>query len=164
MLPPETVEKTPILLITRAFIYEYRSQIVESFADRDRAESLLSALQPESPEQKEVKGMIAVLHGEQHILSGEGDRAIESAERALRLLPAEALHIRSYAIAEQVLAYQMAGDIGAGLKIINEILNAPCFAPRHYSSQNDALVLYCILDGRRPEWLETTGLTVPETR
>ena len=129
---------------------------------RDQAESSLSTLQPESPEQKEVQGMIAVLHGEQHILLGEGDRALECAERALRLLPAEALHIRSYAIAEQVLAYQMAGDIGAGLKIINEILNAPALLPG-ISSQNDALVLYCILDGRRPEWLETTGITVPET-
>ncbi|MGB5617248.1 MAG: LuxR C-terminal-related transcriptional regulator [Desulfobacterales bacterium] len=142
MLPPETVEKTPILLIARAFIYEYRSQIVESFADRDRAESLLSALQPESPEQKEVKGMIAVLHGEQHILSGEGDRAIESAERALRLLPAEALHIRSYAIAEQVLAYQMAGDIGAGLKIINEILNARALLPG--ITQARMMLWFCI--------------------
>jgi LuxR family maltose regulon positive regulatory protein len=142
MLPPETVEKTPILLITRAFIYERRSQIVESFADRDRAESLLSALQPESPEQKEVKGMIAVLHGAQHILSGEGDRAIESAERALRLLPAEALHIRSYAIAEQVLAYQMAGDIGAGLKIINEILNARALLPG--ITQARMMLWFCI--------------------
>ncbi len=86
--------------------------------------------------------MIAVLHGEQHILSGEGDRAIESAERALRLLPAEALHIRSYAIAEQVLAYQMAGDIGAGLKIINEILNARALLPG--ITQARMMLWFCI--------------------
>ena len=141
-LPPEALQNNPLLLATRAFIFEHRGQIPESFADRDRAESLLSAFQPESPEQKEVQGMIAVLHGEQHILLGEGDRALECAERALRLLPAEALHIRSYAIAEQVLAYQMAGDIGAGLKIINEILNAPALLPG--ITQARMMLWFCI--------------------
>ena len=142
MLPPEALQKNPLLLATRAFIFEHRGQLAESFADRNRAESLLSALQPESPEQKEVKGMIAVLHGEQHILLGEGDRAVECAERALRLLPAEALHIRSYAIAEQVLAYQIAGDIGAGLKIINEILNARDLLPG--ITQTRMMLWFCI--------------------
>ncbi len=142
MLPPEALKKNPLLLASRAFIFEHRGQVAESFADRDRAESLLSALQPESPEQKEVKGMIAVLHGEERILLGEGDRALECAERALRLLPAEALHIRSYAIAEKVLSYQIAGDIGTGLKIINEILNARALLPG--ITQARMMLWFCI--------------------
>jgi ATP/maltotriose-dependent transcriptional regulator MalT len=52
ILPTETVENNPILLMTRAFIYEHRGQLFESFAVRDQTESLLSTLPPESPEQE----------------------------------------------------------------------------------------------------------------
>jgi LuxR family maltose regulon positive regulatory protein len=129
MLPPEALQKNPLLLATRAFIFEHRGQLAESFADRNRAESLLSALQPESPEQKEVKGMIAVLHGEQHLIFGDADRALENAKLGLQLVPPGALHIWSYAIGAKVLAYQMNGDIGRGLKIVTKILNEHASLP-----------------------------------
>ena len=129
LLSPKTIEKNPMLLLTQAFIYEYRGQIAEAFADRDRAKVLLSTLQPESLERKVLEGEIAVLRAEQLILSGEGRLAAESATRALELLPPEALHIWSYAIGNLVLANQMDGDIGSGLKIVNEILNASAPVP-----------------------------------
>ena len=159
MLPPETVEKNPILLITQAYVYEHRGQLTESFAYRDQAESLLSTLQSGSLEQKAVQGEIAALHGEQHIISGEADLAIESAERALRLVPPEALHIWSYAIGEQVLAHQTAGDIGRGLKIINEILKERALLPG--ISEARMMLWFCM-----SYWMEgdLNGLKQPALR
>jgi LuxR family maltose regulon positive regulatory protein len=80
MLPPEALKTNSILLCTQAYLYERRSQIIEAFGYRDQAETLLSTLPPESPEGKAVLGEILVLHSEQHVLSGEGDRANQIAK------------------------------------------------------------------------------------
>ena len=122
VLPPETVEKNPMLLLAQAYLYEYRGDIVESFAFRDRAEALLSTLPLDSPERNALKGEIAVLYGEQYLLTGEVDLAMESANTALEFVPANALHIWSYAIGEQVLVHQMVGDINRGRKVVEGIL------------------------------------------
>ena len=122
-LPPEAVAKSPALLMAQAYLYEYFGQMAEAFAYREQAEVLLSALPPEYPERKAVQGEIATLYGEQYILVGEAQLALEQSELALDLLPANALHIWSYAIGEQVLARQMAGDISQGFVIINRIIN-----------------------------------------
>ena len=74
-------------------------------------------------------GIDLVLHSQQHVASGEGDRANQIAKQALELLPPAALHIWSYAIGARVLADQMGGDIGRGLEIVNEILNENCLLP-----------------------------------
>jgi len=129
MLPPETVAKNPILLTAEAYICEFHGQVDKMIALRERAEGLLSTLQPPSLARKSIEGELAALKGELHIISGEGELAVACADRALELLPPEALHIRSFAIGEQVLANQMAGDMGRGLRIITERLNEHASLP-----------------------------------
>ncbi len=129
MLPPDTVAENPILLTAEAYICDYHGEIAKMIALRERAEGLLSTLQPESLARKAIEGELAALKGELHIISGEGELAVACADRALELLPPEAIHIRSFAIGEQVLANQMAGDIGRGLRIIAEVLNERASLP-----------------------------------
>ena len=123
MLPPDTVAENPILLTAEAYICDFHGDVAKMSALRERAEGLLSTLQPESLARKSIEGELAALKGELHIFSGEGELAVACADRALELLPPEAVHIRSFAIGEQVLANQMAGDMGRGLRIIAKVLN-----------------------------------------
>ena len=129
MLPPETVAENPILLTAEAYICDYHGDVATMIALRERAEGLLSTLQPESLARETLEGELAALKGELHIISGEGELAAACADRALELLPPEAVHIRSFAIGEQVLANQMAGDMGRGLRIIAEVLNERASLP-----------------------------------
>ena len=158
-LPPETVAKNPTLLMAQAYLYDYRGQIAESFACRDRAEAVLSALPPEYPERKAVQGEIAALYGEQYILTGEAQLALEQSELALDLLPVNALHIWSFAIGEQVLAYQMVGDISQGFAIINRILKNRTSLPP--ISEARMMLWFCLA-----YWMEgdTNSLKTPAHR
>ena len=129
MLPPDTVAENPILLTAEAYICDYHGDLATMIALRERAEGLLSTLQPESLARKSIEGELAALKGEQHIISGEVELAVTCADRALELLPPEAIHIRSFAIGEQVLASQMTGDMGRGLRIITKVLNERASLP-----------------------------------
>ena len=91
LLPDDAVAANPVLLSTKALIHDFRGQVAEEFALRDRAEVLLSTLPAESPARKEVEGEIAFMTALEAFFSGDGDRALECAERALSLLPLEAV-------------------------------------------------------------------------
>ena len=159
MLPPGSWKTNPILLSAQAYLYERRGQLIEAYGYRDQAETLLSTLPPESPEGKAVLGEILVLLSEQQILSGEVDRAIQSAEQALELLPPAARHMWSYAVGAQVLASQMSGDMGRGLDIVNEILNEPALLPGN--SEARMMLWLCLA-----YWMEgdLNGLKQPASR
>ncbi|MCJ7755600.1 MAG: hypothetical protein MUP13_13635, partial [Thermoanaerobaculales bacterium] len=122
LLPIDAVAANPVLLSTKALIHDFRGQVAEEFALRDRAEALLSTLPAESQTRHEVEGEIAFMTSLQAFLSGDGDRALERAERALSLLPLEALHIRSLAVGFRALALQASGDVAAALQVIDEEL------------------------------------------
>ena len=122
LLPNDAVAANPVLLSTRALIHYFRGQIVEAIAHRDRAEALLSTLPAESPARKEAEGEIALITAVEAYLSGDGHRTLERAERALCLLPLEALQIRSLSLGFRALARQTLGDVAGAFQSIEEAL------------------------------------------
>jgi LuxR family maltose regulon positive regulatory protein len=123
ILPTEFIDKSPVLLVAKAFLLEYKGQIGEMIAHADQAKKLLNSFSDDYPYFNAVRGEISVLEGEVQIFSGEGNEAVDSSNKAISLLPEKAHHAWSYAIGEQVLAHQMAGDIDKGFKVINQLMN-----------------------------------------
>ncbi len=120
LLPHDSVTANPMLVSAQAYLHDFRGQVAEEFAYRDRAETLLSTLPPGAPNREAVEGEIATLHAVQAFLSGGGPRTLEFAERAVALLPPEAVQIRSLAVGFRALAHQVMGDLARALEVIGE--------------------------------------------
>jgi len=120
LLPHDAVAENPVLVSTKAYICDYLGRVAEAFAHRDQAEALLSTLPLDSPDRKAVEGEVATLQAVQTFLSGDGHRVLELAERALALLPPEAVQIRSLAGGFRALAYQAIGDLAKALEVVDE--------------------------------------------
>lgn len=120
-LPPGAVAASPPLLCARAYLKDQRGHVTGAFADRDRAEELLSALPPAAPEPT-TRGELVILHGLEAIFTGEAEDVVERTERAEALLPPEAAYVHSYAVGVRAVAHQMAGEFDRGLEVIAEAL------------------------------------------
>ncbi|MGB7450754.1 MAG: LuxR C-terminal-related transcriptional regulator, partial [Lysobacterales bacterium] len=124
LVPAEIHEKSPILLITKAWSCEFQSLSTRAYAYRDQAAALISQTSPESSENTSIIGEIDALRAHQYYLSAQGDKANACAQRALRLLPPDAHSIRGLALAYRAFALQMAGDLHQCLKLIQQALES----------------------------------------
>ena len=148
LLPDDAVAANPVLLSTKALIHDFRGRVAEEFALRDRAEVLLSTLPAESPARKEVEGEIAFMTALEAFFSGDGDRTLECAERALSLLPLEALHVRSLAVGFRALARQALGDLAGACRALDEELEeSPSIGVTHRVRSMIYFCLVHMLDG-----------------
>ncbi len=148
LLPDDAVAANPVLLSTKALIHDFRGRVAEEFALRDRAEVLLSTLPAESPARKEVEGEIAFMTALEAFFPGDGDRALECAERALSLLPLEALHVRSLAVGFRALARQTLGDLAGACRALDEELEeSPSIGVTHRVRSMIYFCLVHMLDG-----------------
>ena len=116
-LPARLVEENPELLLMKAYFLESRGRWDEYFGAAERIEKLLE-LEPLSGETAErLNAGLNVLQGYQFWFSGQGDRALECAEQALKNLPDNCFLERGEALIVYVISHQMIGTMEMGRRI-----------------------------------------------
>ena len=117
-LPPELILEDPMLLSTRAWIFEYNSQLAEAWALMDTVEMLLEFQHSGHPLKDEIRGEINTLRAEQYYIGLDGAKALFHGQEGLRLLNPEAKSLLAFSYVFQALSYQMTGDLERGLDVL----------------------------------------------
>jgi len=125
LLPADAVAQSPLLTNTRAFLGMFRGQDREISIAPQEAKRLVATLSPEAAMAQLVQAETAVSQGVLDFLASQPARAIAGAQRSLELLPAQALYIRSMAVAIVAVCLQMQGDLEQGVAVIREALADP---------------------------------------
>ncbi|MBE2224285.1 MAG: hypothetical protein IAF02_22285 [Anaerolineae bacterium] len=150
MLPETAVARNLILLLTKAHIASVRSKDAEIFKCWEQAKRLVNNLPPESPIEREVQGEIFLLQCMEAFYSGQAADLIVYGKRANEYLPNEALHLRSAAMGFLLAGYQMSGDLGQAVSLINESLIAFTWPPFIHAKLLLYLSIVCFMDGDLP--------------
>jgi LuxR family maltose regulon positive regulatory protein len=122
MLPVDARTQNPLLNCAKAFIAISTGQDEDLISSISLVEQLLPDLTPESVEHEIVQSELAVIHSAANIMAGNPTQSIRGAESSLKLLPRQALHIRSIAIAALGIGLQMQGDLKQGVTVLRDTL------------------------------------------
>lgn len=114
MLPSEVVDNEPELLLAKAWSMV---GFIELHTVLDKVEALLETILHETTATERLRGEFCTLRGLQHLLLGQSAEALNTAQRALEILPPERISERSFALIIMVNAYQMMGNLEAGRSI-----------------------------------------------
>ncbi len=123
-LPEAVVRGRPALLLARAWVLDLHYQIAGIPRLLQEAEACLSTdtgAWSES-EIRDVRGEIDALWSLVLYLGDEGQRALESAQRALERIPVAYAFARSFAVLILALAHQMTGQARTGVGTLGEFL------------------------------------------
>ena len=121
LLPADTVEDDPELLLLKAWLMYHQGRHLEIPAVLDRIEALFEkrAAGPASPA---ALGQLFALRSLQGYLEGRAGFAVACAEQALEQLPADCAQARVTAQAVLAGSRQMSGDLGAARRGIRQAL------------------------------------------
>jgi LuxR family maltose regulon positive regulatory protein len=123
MLPEETVQRRPALLLARAWVLDYRYQIAAIPPLLQAAEACLSADADVWAESAlGLEGEIDALWSVVLAWGGHGKQALERALRALERIPPAYAFARSFAMLILALAYQMTGQTETALRALSNYL------------------------------------------
>jgi len=111
-----------LLNCAKAFIAISTGQDEDLISSISLVEQLLPDLTPESVEHEIVQSELAVIHSASDIMAGNPTQSIRRAESSLKLLPRQALHIRSIAIAALGIGLQMQGYLKQGVTVLRDTL------------------------------------------
>ena len=125
LLPEDAVQESLPLMSARGYLAVHRGQNLEMVTVQQQAERLLAKLSPESAEVQTTRAEFSVIQGALDILVGQPTRAIAAARRSMEMLPPQALHIRSIAIATTAIGLQMQGDLKQGVALIEKAFAIP---------------------------------------
>jgi LuxR family maltose regulon positive regulatory protein len=123
LLPKETIQGRPALLLARAWVLDLRYQIAGIPPLLQEVEACLSAdpdLWVESA--LGLQGEIDALWSVVLAWGGQGKRALERALRAVECIPPAYAFARSFAMLILALAYQMAGQTETALRALSNFL------------------------------------------
>ncbi len=120
LFPEEFIANEPLLAISNAHIAVVRGRDKKLVESRNWAERGVSSFAAESELSKSVTGEIATIDAVISVMGGQAANAIANGQRALELLPVQALHLRGHAVAAQAIGWQMSGDLERGASILQE--------------------------------------------
>ncbi|MEE4143211.1 MAG: LuxR C-terminal-related transcriptional regulator, partial [Halieaceae bacterium] len=147
LLPEDAVAKSLPLMSARVYLAVYRGQDLEMVTVQQQAERLLAELSPESAEVQTTRAEFSVIQGLVDILVGQPTRAIATARKSLEVLPPQALHIRSLAIATTAGGLQMQGELGHGIALIEKALADPSWPAGLHTKMAHYLCVACFQEG-----------------
>jgi LuxR family maltose regulon positive regulatory protein len=116
-LPAKTIEYDPELLMLQAWLLQNHGRYSEAFSMLDRIEELINSGQS-SPATERLCGAVHALRSQQRYLEGQGERAVQHADKALILLTPDCLSERAYAVMFGCGGHQMCGDIDRARNVI----------------------------------------------
>ncbi len=123
--PDETRESRAMLMSTTAVLTMHTGQYQEMVISAQRAEALLANLPPESPAFNAVLGEASVLIAASvALVNGHTGALTTSAQRALHLLPSDALLLRAIACGAIAADMQMSGQYADGCRFLEETINS----------------------------------------
>ena len=125
LLPEKAIVENPILLMSRAFLGFSLGPDSDVGTYTKQASRRADALPAESPESSTLTGEIASMQSMQDVMLGQPASASIHAQKALQLLPRQALFSRSLAIGSIAGIHQMEGDCGQGIKVLKDSLTDP---------------------------------------
>jgi LuxR family maltose regulon positive regulatory protein len=125
LLPEDAVAQSPLLTNTKAFLGLFCGQDQEIAIGPQEAKALMATQSLDSAMAQLVHAETAVSQGVLDIIAGRPAGALAGAQRSLELLPAQALYIRSVAVAIVGVGLQMRGDLEQGVAVIREALADP---------------------------------------
>ena len=98
LIPEDIVFNNPIILLTKAFLYDYRGETHESIELLDQIEPLLESLAPGSDTFQQAKGEYYSLLSEKYFLEGNKEMSIKSAIKATRFFKYYSGYAYSFAL------------------------------------------------------------------
>jgi LuxR family maltose regulon positive regulatory protein len=116
-LPAKIVEDDPELLMLQAWRLQNHGRYSEAFSMLDRIEEVINSGQS-SPATERLRGAVQALRSQQRYLEGQGERAVQHADKALILLTPDCLSERAYAVMFGCGGHQMCGDIDRARNVI----------------------------------------------
>ena len=122
LFPEDLIANEPLLAISKAHIAVVRGRDAELVESRNWAERGVASFAAESELSKSITGEIATIDAVISVMAGQTAKAIANGQRALELLPVQALHLRGHAVAAQAIGWQMSGDLERGISILQETL------------------------------------------
>jgi LuxR family maltose regulon positive regulatory protein len=125
LLPADAVAQSPLLTNTRAFLGFFSGQDREMAIGPQEAKRLVATQSPETATVQLVQAETAVVQAVLDIIAGQPEGAVTRAQRSLELLPAQALYIRSVAVAIVGVGLQMQGEFKQGVAVIRETFADP---------------------------------------
>jgi LuxR family maltose regulon positive regulatory protein len=127
LLPEETINKRPKLLIARAWLsyLQWNLSSVELFLDRAESNpETLNVSTKSSDEFRDLQGQINALRSAVlYVIHGDMERTSAKAEKALKQLPLEAHATRNTALIYWAFSQQSLGNADVAIKQIQEIVN-----------------------------------------
>lgn len=123
LLPPALIASTPELLLLKARYLITRGSREESWPLLEKAVSLLETTTMDKDMQQELYGSLESARCLQLYVNSDGQGALESARRALKLLPSDSYAERGYAMIIVGGALQMTGDVELARKTLYDALS-----------------------------------------
>ena len=120
LLRRQHIEGEADLLLLTAWTMENRHRYNEVFELARQAEDLLQ--QESSDEAASLRGEVQTIRALESYVHLDGQKAIQSAEDALRLLDSTAESVRGYAVILLSMAWQMVGDLEAARRVVREYM------------------------------------------
>ena len=123
LLPKDTVAESLPLVTARAITAWVSGRTGDVATYTKQARRLLEALSPEFFEYGIFQGEILTLESVVNALAGQPVSFVDS-QKAMELLPKEALFFRATAVVAMALSCQMKGDLEQGLSLLRDVLKA----------------------------------------
>lgn len=108
--PTKAIDSHVELVLTRAWINQWRYNLADVRADLEQIKRLFAELPPDTPRLNEWRSELATLQSQQYVSLGDADRAMATAQLALANLPPDHLYVRTVAVLQLVMACQMTGE------------------------------------------------------
>jgi len=116
--PTETVDRSPELLLLKAWTAEYLQHSEEMFLQAHQAIALLEGATDDAS--RSLKGQADSVLGYESYMAMDGKAALEHLERALDLLDPEEDAVRAFTIVILAASHQMVGDMVAARTVVRE--------------------------------------------
>jgi LuxR family maltose regulon positive regulatory protein len=144
LLPKESVDNHPELLIAKAWLCENRFRIPEMVDLLERAETLLAEKGLDTFRNNWLDGEVAALKAGRLYVEGNGKRAISYAKQALEKIPQHHASERAFTLLVLAFAYQMTGKLKAAQAVVlNALEQADAYT---HTYQARLLFALCFID------------------
>ncbi len=135
LLPRDQVEQNPELLLLEAWLHHTRQDLSNVVVCLKRIETLDASSPPGTlASAKHIQGHVDALRGFQHYMTADGESALTHLRRACENIPLHHIRARVFAHIFQLGAYQMVGDLAAGMSIYQEEMRGCILRDRNYHS------------------------------
>jgi ATP/maltotriose-dependent transcriptional regulator MalT len=122
LFPQNIVEKSPELLLAKAWTAENRFRFSEMFAILDRLNNLWNSTPMNAASAHGLRGEMDALNAARSYFEADGNRALSLAQRALERIPSEQISTRGFAMVVLALSHQINGKAGAAELMVHKAL------------------------------------------